>query len=104
MIKRGISLLAASVCIFVPLSAQASHTSPADLGHFVDPGDETCFQDAWGAMVNDAAARGRPCPAGARRIVIPLHTYWAGWQEADVSVTARDFSSPVACEMMTARD
>jgi hypothetical protein len=97
MRSPALSLLTLAIVLGATAApALASHVAPADLGRYVDPGDETCFRDVWGAMRND-------CPT-ARRFVIPIHTYWAGTQTAEVSVFAPDITHPVTCQVITAID
>ena len=88
----GLTTLLALAAIATP--AVASHFSPASLGKYVDPGDEFCFREIWGAMRNG-------CPT-ARRFGLPVHTYWTGSQQAAVNVTASDPTHPVCCQLITA--
>ena len=96
MKKIGLFTVGALLMAMIPGAASASHVSPASLGKYVDPGDTTCFREAWGALRNDCST--------FRRLAIPVHNYWSGSQRAEVNVIAYDPSRPVLCQMITARD
>jgi hypothetical protein len=90
----GLTALLAIAAVATP--AVASHFSPASLGKYVDPGDELCFREDWGAMRNACTSE--------RRFGIPVHTFWTGSQRAAVNVTAPDPSHPVCCQLITAEN
>jgi hypothetical protein len=76
--------------------AVASHTTPAHLGRYVDPGDETCFRPMYDQIRNVCST--------ARRFQIPVHHYWNGMQNATINVTAANPMNPTYCELMTGRN